>query len=55
MKHEKSSETNEEYDPMIERFTLFSDFFMFEAFFRSEEAVELAARIVTRKKDLKVA
>ncbi|WP_304425045.1 PD-(D/E)XK nuclease family transposase [uncultured Dubosiella sp.] len=44
MKHDKSSETNEEYDPMIERFTLFSGFFMFEAFSRSEEAVELVAR-----------
>ncbi|WP_304391207.1 PD-(D/E)XK nuclease family transposase [uncultured Dubosiella sp.] len=55
MKHDKSSETNEEYYPMIERFTLFSDFFMFEAFSRSEEAVELVARIVTGKKDLKVA
>lgn len=29
---------------MIERFTLFSDFFMFEAFSRSEEAVELVVR-----------
>ncbi len=37
---------------MLERFTLFSDFFMHAVFSRNRKAVQLLARIVTGKKDL---
>ncbi len=45
---------NHQYYFMIQQFTLFSDFFMYEVFSRSKPAITLLARILTGKPDLVV-
>lgn len=43
-----------EYYKMIEDFTLFSDFFMYETFSRSQPASTCLARILSGKPDLEI-